>query len=184
MSAGAIGGASGAAAATSSGAFGELSSDEFVKIMISELSNQDPLEPQDSGALLEQLSSLRNIESQLSLQESLDALIQQNTVVQASSLVGKTVEYDSETLGRTTAAEVTSVQINGDEVSLKLDNGVTMPISKVTGVSGGLNDAGSGEDGSGDNANVINILEALNKVDTTGGPLSPLAIGAVGEDEL
>ena len=86
MSAGAIGGAGsslGAAVSGSSG-FSELSSGEFLKIMLTELTNQDPFKPQDSGALLEQMSSLRNIESQLQLQEKLNALVLQNGISSAA----------------------------------------------------------------------------------------------------
>jgi len=41
--------------------FNELSSDDFLQIIFAELTNQDPLEPQDTGALLEQLNSIRQI---------------------------------------------------------------------------------------------------------------------------
>ena len=68
MSAGAINGASSVGAAAGESGFAALRSEDFIKVMLSELTNQDPFEPQDSAALLEQMSSLRNIESQLSLQ--------------------------------------------------------------------------------------------------------------------
>ena len=46
-------------------AFSELTSEEFVKIMFTELSNQDPLKPSDSSALLQQMSNLRSIQSDI-----------------------------------------------------------------------------------------------------------------------
>ena len=48
--AGAIGGAGG------SNRFNELSSEDFMKIIFTELQQQDPFEPNDSSALLEQLN--------------------------------------------------------------------------------------------------------------------------------
>ncbi len=44
-------------------AFNTLSSSEFLQIIFTELQNQGPLEPQDSGAMLDQLSAPRPIES-------------------------------------------------------------------------------------------------------------------------
>ena len=43
---------SGTASATGS-RFNELSSDEFIKIIFTELQNQDPIKPNDSGARLQ-----------------------------------------------------------------------------------------------------------------------------------
>ena len=51
------------ASSSSANAYAALDSSEFVQILIEKLQNQDPLAPSDSSAILEQLSSLRNIES-------------------------------------------------------------------------------------------------------------------------
>jgi flagellar basal-body rod modification protein FlgD len=72
-------------------AFNKLSSEDFVKIMISELSHQDPLAPNDSKAILEQISSIRAIESDLSLQDALGSLVQQSQFASAGGLIGKSV---------------------------------------------------------------------------------------------
>lgn len=90
MSVAAIGGAS-ASSSVGGTAFADLSSGEFVKIMLEELANQDPFEPQDSAALLEQLSSLRNIESQISLEEKLESLVLQNSLSASAGMIGKDV---------------------------------------------------------------------------------------------
>src|SRR5258707_1197610 len=72
-------------------AFAALSSGDFLKVMLSELQNQDPLQPQDTSKLLEQLSSLRNVESQLTLQQSLQSLVTQSQISQAGGMIGKLV---------------------------------------------------------------------------------------------
>lgn len=134
MSAGAIGGASSLTSASSSGAFGELDSGEFIKILLSELTNQDPFEPQDSSAMLEQLSTLRNIESQLSLQDQLHDLVLQNQVSSAGGLIGKSVtglddnNFSIEGL-------VTSVRVQDGKAFLELDTGHTVSIDRVTRIA-------------------------------------------------
>src|SRR5262245_48261255 len=72
-------------------AFSSLNSEQFVKIIFTELSKQDPLQPNDSKALLEQLSSLRNIQSGIDLSTKLNALVAQNELSAASGLIGRTV---------------------------------------------------------------------------------------------
>jgi hypothetical protein len=71
--------------------FSALSSEQFVKIMFTELTNQDPLKPNDSNQLLQQMSSLREIESSISLQTKLDDLVGQNAFSSASLLIGAKV---------------------------------------------------------------------------------------------
>ncbi|MFT5424223.1 MAG: flagellar basal-body rod modification protein FlgD [Phycisphaerales bacterium] len=78
--------------ATASGdAFAEITSGEFMQILFTELSAQDPLEPQDTQAILDQLGSLREIESNLKLQQNLKTLVDQNSFAAASNLIGNLV---------------------------------------------------------------------------------------------
>lgn len=77
--------------ASATNAFNKLSSEDFVKIMLTELSNQDPLAPNDSKAILEQISSIRSIESDLSLKTALESLVKQSQFSSAGGLIGKGV---------------------------------------------------------------------------------------------
>ncbi len=77
--------------ANSGDALGSLSSDEFLQIIFTELQNQDPLEPQDTGATLEQLATLRSIESDTQMVDSLETLVRQSEFAAASSLIGNLV---------------------------------------------------------------------------------------------
>lgn len=77
-------------AATGRG-FSAMTSDEFSKIIFTELANQDPLQPNDTGALLEQISTLRSIEADTNLSERLKRLVSQNEFASAAGLLGKRV---------------------------------------------------------------------------------------------
>lgn len=129
MSTGAIGGALGGATSQTS-RFGELSSEEFIQVMITELSNQDPLDPQDSSKLLEQFSSLRNIESQLALQEQLETLVLQNQVSSAGGLIGKLVAGIDES-NTSVVGMVSSVIVQDGRALLELDTGQVLPMDRV-----------------------------------------------------
>lgn len=112
-----------------------LSSGDFLKVVLSELRNQDPFQPQDSSKMLEQLSSLRNIESQLSLQEQLQSLVTQNGVTQASSLIGKTVQGLDDS-NNAIQGIVTSVRVQDGKASLELDTGKLLKMERVTQIVG------------------------------------------------
>ncbi len=119
--------------AAASNAYAQLDSAEFVNILIEELQNQDPLAPSDSSAILEQLSSLRNIESQTMLAEQLEELVKQNQVASAGNLIGKMVE-GIDTNNTRTDGLVNSVRVSDAGIFLELDNGRSMHIDQVTGI--------------------------------------------------
>ncbi len=125
-------------APTTGGGFNDLGSDEFLNIILTELTNQDPLAPNDTQALLEQLSSLRNIESQLSLEKSLEKLVLQNSLSQAGSLIGKTVEGTGDD-GQKLTGTVRSVRINDGETTLQLDTGRQVKLTALSLISNTAN---------------------------------------------
>ncbi len=71
--------------------FSDLSSDQFVKIMLSELQNQDPLKPTDSASLLKQIGDIRSIQSSVDLSAKLNSLVTQNQLSTAGNLLGQQV---------------------------------------------------------------------------------------------
>jgi flagellar basal-body rod modification protein FlgD len=110
--------------------FGDLKSEDFIRVIFTELANQDPFQPNDSSALLEQLNSIRSIETDLELMDRLDSLVFENQLAAASSLIGKFVQGMSTSNDRV-AGVVTSVIREGDAVTLELDNGWRVPIDSV-----------------------------------------------------
>ena len=123
-------GASTAPTLASKSRFSELSPEEFVKIITTELSHQDPLEPNDTGALLEQISSIRSIQSQIDLGAQIGSLVSQNEFASASGLIGKTVGG----FGSAGAAlgVVQSVIRSTEGALLKLEDGTLLPMTGLT----------------------------------------------------
>ncbi|MHC4127429.1 MAG: flagellar hook capping FlgD N-terminal domain-containing protein, partial [Planctomycetota bacterium] len=76
---------------TTPNGFSSMKSEDFIRVIFAELANQDPFQPSDSAALLEQLSSIRSIESDLELTDQLNALVLENQLASASNLIGKMV---------------------------------------------------------------------------------------------
>lgn len=110
--------------------FSKMTSEDFIKIIFTELSNQDPFQPNDSSALLQQLNSIRSIESDLKLTDQLQSLVSQNQLAAASNMIGKFIGGLSQDNTRV-AGTVVSVHRQDEKVNLELDNGWIVPISGV-----------------------------------------------------
>ena len=123
--------------ANSGDALGALSSDEFLRIIFTELQNQDPLEPQDTGATLEQLATLRSIESDTQMVDSLETLVRQSEFASASNLIGNLVS--GITIDNSRVADlVISVTQTSEGPLLNLFDGSRMVFDQVDEIIGPL----------------------------------------------
>jgi flagellar basal-body rod modification protein FlgD len=106
---------------TSQGAnsLSSLSSGDFLQLILTEMTKQDPLQPNDTNALLQQLSAVRSIQSDMDLSTNLQALVSQNEFAAAATLVGKTISGLDENFNRVTG-EVKSISrtMNGTILTL------------------------------------------------------------------
>lgn len=70
---------------------GDVNLDEFLKLMIAELQNQDPLNPMDNAQLMEQIGQMREIAANDSLTKTLETVLTRQNLTTASSLIGQSV---------------------------------------------------------------------------------------------
>ena len=112
----------------------ELKTEDFIKMMITQLQNQDPLEPAKNQELLAQMSQIGQLQSSTTLQESLQGMVLQNQIGSASTLIGKTVQ-GLDAADDPVTGLVNSVKVGSDGVSLELDNGKTLLLSRVTQIA-------------------------------------------------
>jgi flagellar basal-body rod modification protein FlgD len=97
---------------------GTLGKDDFLKLLVGQMKNMDPLgadksDPSQSMAQMTQFSML----------EQLTNLSQSNKLSQSISLIGKNVTYASpgDAAGATTTGKVESVETLGEKVTLTID---------------------------------------------------------------
>ena len=69
----------------------DLDINQFLQLMVSELTHQDPLNPMDNTQLVQQIGELRSIAASDQLTNTLQAMQTQQSLTTASSLIGKTV---------------------------------------------------------------------------------------------
>ncbi len=91
----------------------EVDLDEFLGMLITEMQNQDPLNPMDNSQLLTQISQIRQIGSTNQLTDTLTTLAIGQELTMASSLIGRNVK----------ALDDNAKDIEGsvDRVSVKTD---------------------------------------------------------------
>jgi flagellar basal-body rod modification protein FlgD len=111
---------------------GNIGSDDFLKLLITQLRYQDPLEPVDNADLLRQISSIREIELSTTITESLRALTGQQTFASASALIGRYVTGTPDESGIAAAGLVVGVRFaEGGQPILQLANGSEMSVDRI-----------------------------------------------------
>lgn len=98
-------------------------SDRFLKLLVTQLKNQDPMNPMENAELTTQLAQMSTVEGINKLNDGLDALSAQfraTQVLQGTSLVGRNVLAQGDALTLTTAGAVGGVQLDTSADSVKV----------------------------------------------------------------
>lgn len=137
-----------------SGNTGELSKDAFLKLLCTQLQNQDPLNPTDSTEQIAQMASFSSLEQMQNLNKSFSALtttisesILPNMLFQqAGSMVGRTVVYENpdstDDSDRYLSGVVTSVNISDGTAVYRINN-KEVEQSSIVGIGASAKDTES-----------------------------------------
>lgn len=112
--------------------FNGLTSDTFLKLLITQLQNQDPTAPMGNDELLQQLANMRNLQANIELSDTLKSFGQDQQMSSGAALLGKII----------TGTTASNKEVNGiaDRVFLRDGNTIVgigteeVALSKVTGV--------------------------------------------------
>jgi flagellar basal-body rod modification protein FlgD len=87
-----------------------LGQDEFLKLLVTQLANQDPLQPQSDMEFIGQMASFTTLEQTRAMVTDLAQLRTDQEILKANALIGRTVEIytndDSRWYGTVTAVQV------------------------------------------------------------------------------
>lgn len=108
------------------GAAKSLGKDDFLKLLVAQLQNQDPLKPQDNSAFVAELAQFSSLEQTVGINERLDALALQNQGLQNSNIVDM-VGAMATVRGATVTAEG-----SGQPVAVSFELGAAADSVKVT----------------------------------------------------
>jgi flagellar basal-body rod modification protein FlgD len=137
-----------------------LTSEDFMKIMITELTNQDPFEPMKNQDLLNQMSTIQQMQSNQAMSSSFESLmtnfsslLSQDAMSTATKLIGQIVTGTT-TTGQLTLGRVVAVSKDGDNVLLELDTGQQIDWNNIKRLGGNstkdlIGDMAIGKDSAG-----------------------------------
>lgn len=121
----------------------ELGKDEFMKILMTQLQNQDPTDPMDDKEFISQMATFSSLEQMMNMASSIDTLVQSqlvSPVVKYSHMIGKKVSYqayDEETgeNGDTETSNIVAVSQKDGWAILELENGEKVYADSITQIS-------------------------------------------------
>jgi flagellar basal-body rod modification protein FlgD len=111
-----------------------LNLDQFLKLMITELQNQDPLNPMDNTQILQQIGEMRQIQSSTSLTDTLTAMTLGQNLTTASGMIGKSVTALTDD-GKTITGKVDKVTVTDGVPLLHIGNS-TVHLNNVKAIEG------------------------------------------------
>jgi len=116
-----------------SNAVAELGTDDFLRLLITQLRMQDPLEPMGNQELLDQLASIRDIEASINLTDKLGKLASQQQFGSASGLIGLYVTGRVGEDGTSVHGTVTGIRFREDgQPMLQLAEGGELRLDRVS----------------------------------------------------
>lgn len=122
MTIGSIGAASTAASPAST-----LGQEDFMKILLTQLTYQDPLKPMDNQEFMAQMAQFTALEQSQRLNDRVQQLVDDQAALQSISLIGRTVEVSTSSGNKT--GTVSSLSLGGVSplLTLALAGGSLLP---------------------------------------------------------
>lgn len=112
-----------------------LGKDDFLKLLVTQLRNQDPLSPMDGSQFAAQLAQFSTVEKLIEISSKLDA---QTAATAASSLTTQTMLGNS-LIGRDVLVRGATLTVNGERtprVAFELDAAAAKVVVEVIGANG------------------------------------------------
>lgn len=107
-----------------------LGMDDFLKILLTQLTFQDPLKPMDNQEFMAQMAQFTALEQSQQLNSKLDALLSTQAALQSVGLLGRTVDVATET--GTVTGTVASLSLAGDSPSISVRTSAGATLSNLS----------------------------------------------------
>jgi flagellar basal-body rod modification protein FlgD len=115
----------------------ELGEDAFLKLLLAQLQNQDPLKPMEDKEFIAQLAQFNSLNQLTQMNKTLEELVTTQALGQGGALIGKTVSGQSDN-GETITGLVSGLRLAGGKVILDVE-GKSMPIETLHSVTAVVN---------------------------------------------
>ena len=127
----------GISSATTSLRANALGQEDFMKILLTQLTYQDPLKPMDNQQFMAQMAQFTSLEQTQQLNQKMATLISNQAALQSVGLIGRTVDIN--TGGSSLTGTVASLSLSGDSpsITVRTSSGATLQniaLSQITAV--------------------------------------------------
>jgi flagellar basal-body rod modification protein FlgD len=110
-----------------------LGQDDFLKLVVAQLTSQDPLNPQKDTEFIAQMAQFSQLEQARTMESDISGMRSDQAFLQANSLIGRAVELQ-DAHGAVTHGTVTSVQVSNGTPMIVV-NGQARYLDEVTSIS-------------------------------------------------
>jgi flagellar basal-body rod modification protein FlgD len=93
--------------------------DNYLKLLLTQLQNQNPLDPMDNSQMTAQLTQLSELEQLEQMGTSFDRVLTATQLQHATSLMGKEITWLPEDASEPVSAKVESVERDGEQVLVR-----------------------------------------------------------------
>jgi len=114
-----------------------LGMEDFLKILLTQLTFQDPMKPMDNQEFMAQMAQFTSLEQTQQLNGKLDALLSTQAALQSVGLIGRTVDITTESGSVTGTVASLSLAGSAPALSIRTTAGATLSgvgLSQVTAV--------------------------------------------------
>jgi flagellar basal-body rod modification protein FlgD len=105
--------------------------EDFLKILLTQLTYQDPLKPMDNQEFMAQMAQFTSLEQTQQLNEKMSTLIANQAALQSVGLIGRTVDIAVDG-GLSLTGTVTALSLTGDAPLLTLTTTAGAAIANVS----------------------------------------------------
>lgn len=117
-----------------------LGKDDFLKILIAQLQNQDPTNPMEDRDFIAQMAQFSSLEQMVNMNKTLEGFIdaqKHSTIIGYNQFLGKEVTYrkESDSGVETSTGKVVSVQYGNNKATLILEDGTKVDPDSITKIN-------------------------------------------------
>jgi len=113
---------------------GESMRDDFLELLVTQLRNQDPLDPVSQEDFTSQLSQFSMLEQLETLNANFSDMLGFQELAQGASLIGRTVSYRTATSNGLIEGRVESIERNDEKVFVTVEGGAKIQANNIQAV--------------------------------------------------
>lgn len=110
-----------------------LNQDDFLKLLVTQMSSQDPMNPKSDIDMAAQMAQFTSLEQTRGMASNLGSLISQQQILQANSMLGRTVEISTGSISKISGL-VSAVTMESGVPKIVV-NGTSYDLSRVLRIS-------------------------------------------------